>query len=119
MIVQSKAKDAMPLPPLDFLDVIFNIMADFQDGNERSSSFLKKKKQLPTLSVMAKAVMYTFAANCFHRGLRTRLAFASFLFVVIKSSKKCYEQLTSLPLAELVEKEQQQKQEQEHEQEQH
>ena len=118
LIVQSKAKDAMPLPPLDFLDVIFNIMADFQDGNERSSSFLKKKKQLPTLSVMAKAVMYTFAANCFHRGLRTRLAFASFLFVVIKSSKKCYEQLTSLPLAELVEKEQQQKQEQEHEQEQ-
>ena len=99
LIRQLKTLDVKPLPPLDFLDVIFNIMSSLQDenGGSRSSSLSsEKKKKLPTLETIAKAVMYTFAANCFHRGLRSRLALAAFLYALTRSSKTCYDKLVQL-----------------------
>jgi hypothetical protein len=89
LILRSEASDVSPLPPILFIDAIFKII-----GDSKGSS--KDILNLPNLEVIAKAVVYTFAAHCFHRGLRTRLAFAAFLFILTRSSQKYYMQINKI-----------------------
>ena len=85
VIEHSKVSKMRPLPPLYFIDAIFKVIA--QEHDDVASPSLDNYK-LPNLEVIAKAVMYTFVANCCHLGMRVRLALVAFLFVLNRSQKR-------------------------------